>query len=126
VCRFWTYQCPFIHLIAHIASSKPSISLDDAVKATENTLGGRAVKRKDSDISKYLGYLAKEDGSAVLTYGLVIINAAISRRLRAFVDAHSGHIISIVDLVLNASTFNDKVLIRLPSLWNLSIRCNSR
>ncbi len=127
--QFWTYQCPFTRLTtAHIASSKPSISLDDAVKTAEDTFEGTVVKRKDSDLAKYLGYLAKEDGSAVLMYVLVIINAVISRWLRAFVDAHSGHIVSIEDLVSHDSPHSiTKFWPWLVTLFmNWSMRWNSR
>ena len=77
---------------ALIASSKPSISLDNAIRIAEDTLDGNVLKHIDSTIANYLGYLAKEDGSAVLAY---------VRRLQAFVDAHSGHLLSIEDMVFH-------------------------
>ena len=86
---------------AHIASSTPTISLNDAIRIAEDTLDGKVLKA--STVANYLGYLAKEDGSAVLAYVFIVVDATISRWLQAFVDAHSGHLLSIEDMVFHAS-----------------------
>ena len=95
-----TLYLPCFHT-AHIAPSKPTISLDDAIRIAEDMLDGKVLKA--STVANYLGYLAKEDGSAVLAYVFIIMDATISRRLQAFVDAHSGHLLSIEDMVFHAS-----------------------
>ena len=77
------------------------ISLDDAIRIVEDTLDGKVLKA--STVANYLGYLAKEDGSAILAYVFIVTDATISRRLQAFVDTHSGHLLSIEDMVFHAS-----------------------
>jgi len=67
-------------------------------------LDGNAVKRIDTDDpQKYLVYLAKEDRSAVLAYRFIVRNKSKSILFETLVDAHSGQLVWIADLVFHAS-----------------------
>jgi len=100
--RFWAHH-PLTHT-ANVASPKPKVSLEDAFRTAEGLLDGNAVKRIDTDDPrKYLVYLAKEDGSAILTYRFIIKNKCKSILFEALVDAHSGQLVWITDLVFHAS-----------------------
>ncbi|KAJ7247321.1 Fungalysin metallopeptidase-domain-containing protein [Mycena rebaudengoi] len=48
-------------------------------------------------------YLAKDDGSAALVYSFQVSNEATGTWYEAFVDAHSGELLSVVDFVAQAS-----------------------
>jgi hypothetical protein len=50
-----------------------------------------------------LGYLAKADGSAILTHIIHIKNESTGAWFEAFVDAHSRELVSITDFRANAS-----------------------
>jgi len=79
-----------------IASSKPKISNENAIKNAEEVLQGEF-----NGHPAKLGYLAKEDGSAVLVYKFYIKNAASSHEV--YVDAHTGNLALITDMVSHAS-----------------------
>jgi len=81
-----------------IASSTPTVSLDAAIKTAEDTLNGQFNNHPAT-----LGYFAKADGSAVLTHILQIENETTGAWVEAFVDAHSGEVVSITDFVAQAS-----------------------
>ncbi|KAG5641142.1 hypothetical protein DXG03_005893 [Asterophora parasitica] len=81
-----------------IAASKPIVSLDAAIATAEQALDG-----KYNGHPATLEYLAKDDGSAVLTHVVQIQNEAAGTWYQAFVDAHSGELASIVDFVTKAS-----------------------
>jgi len=102
--RFWAHHCPFNYHTANIASPKPKVSLEDAFRTAEDLLDGNAVKRIDTDDpQKYLVYLAKEDSSAVLAYRFIIRNKSKSILFETLVDAHSGQLVWITDLVFHSS-----------------------
>ena len=89
---------------ANIASSKPKVLLDDAFRAAEDLLDGNAFKGIDTDDHrKYLVYLAKEDSSAVLAHRFLVMNKSKGTRSEALVEAHSGQLVWIMDLVFHAS-----------------------
>src|SRR5260221_9349542 len=88
--------CLFYSCTDKIASSKPKISNENAIKTAEDVLQGEF-----NGHPAKLGYLAKEDGSAVLVYKFLIKNEASSHEV--FVDAHSGNLALITDLVSHAS-----------------------
>ncbi|KAJ7592604.1 Fungalysin metallopeptidase-domain-containing protein [Mycena floridula] len=84
--------------LSQIASSTPTVSLEDAIASAEKTLDGTFNEHPAT-----LEFLAKEDGSAVLTHVVQIQNAATGAWVEAFVDAHSGEVVSVTDFVTKAS-----------------------
>ncbi|KAG6816129.1 hypothetical protein H0H87_008441 [Tephrocybe sp. NHM501043] len=82
----------------HISASTPSISVDEAILAAEAALDGTYNNHPAT-----LEYLAKDDGTAVLTHVVQIQNEAAGTWYQAFVDAHSGELVSIVDFVSQSS-----------------------
>lgn len=90
-------------LPASIASSTPTITLEQAVAAAEKALDG-----KFNDHTPTLEFLVKDDNSAVLTHVIQIENDETGAWVEAFVDAHSGQLVSITDFVTKASvSFHD-------------------
>ncbi|KAG6905449.1 hypothetical protein DXG01_002595 [Tephrocybe rancida] len=81
-----------------IASSTPDVSVDEAIVTAESALDGTY-----NNHPAKLEYLAKDDGTAVLTHVIQIQNEAAGTWYQAFVDAHSGELVSIVDFVAQAS-----------------------
>ncbi|KDQ25228.1 hypothetical protein PLEOSDRAFT_1045914 [Pleurotus ostreatus PC15] len=82
----------------NIASFTPAVSLDKAISIAENALDG---KRNEHPAA--LEYYAKPDGSVVLTHVLQVQNEAADTWYEAFVDAHSGEVVSVTDFVADAS-----------------------
>ncbi|KAJ7235518.1 Fungalysin metallopeptidase-domain-containing protein [Mycena rebaudengoi] len=78
----------------------PSISFEEARATAEKQLAG---SHEGLSASK-LEYLAKDDGSAALVYSFQVSNEATGTWYEAFVDAHSGELLSVVDFVAQAST----------------------
>ncbi|KAJ7448096.1 hypothetical protein FB451DRAFT_1054019 [Mycena latifolia] len=76
-----------------VAPSTPTIPLEDAIStaeaALEGTFNGHAAT---------LEFLAREDGSLVLTRVMQIQNEETGVWVEAFVDAHSGELLSILVL----------------------------
>ncbi|GLB39398.1 putative fungalysin metallopeptidase (M36) [Lyophyllum shimeji] len=81
-----------------VASSTPSISVDNAIAKAEDALSGRYNGRPTS-----IQYLVKGDGSAALTHAVQIRNEEAGTWYDAFVDAHSGELLHITDFVAQAS-----------------------
>ncbi|PFH50044.1 hypothetical protein AMATHDRAFT_61980 [Amanita thiersii Skay4041] len=81
-----------------IASSSPTVSLEDAITSAEQTLDGKFNGHPAS-----LEFLALEDGSAALTHVIQIENDQTGAWVEAFVDAHSGKVLSITDFVTDAT-----------------------
>ncbi|KDR76592.1 hypothetical protein GALMADRAFT_67220 [Galerina marginata CBS 339.88] len=81
-----------------IASSTPTIPLADAIAAAEKALGG-----KFNNHPATLEFFAKPDNTAVLTHVIQIENDQTGAWVEAFVDAHSGDLISVTDFVSKAS-----------------------
>ena len=50
-----------------------------------------------------LEYLARPDGSAVLTFVAQIQNEAENTWYEAFIDAHSGDLVSVIDFTAEAA-----------------------
>lgn len=53
-----------------------------------------------------LQYFVKEDNSSVLTHAVQIRNESANAWYNAFVDAHSGELVSVVDYVAHATVCN--------------------
>lgn len=83
---------------ARIASSKPSVPLQDAILTAEKTINGQY-----NDHPATLEYVVKDDGSVVLAHVVQIQNHSIGTWVEAFVDAHSNKLVTITDFVAKAS-----------------------
>lgn len=81
-----------------MAATTPSITIEQAIASAEETLGG-----KYNDHPTTLEFLAKDDGSAALTHVVQVQNASTGAWFEAFVDAHSGKVISVTDFVAKAA-----------------------
>ncbi|TFK66605.1 hypothetical protein BDN72DRAFT_899704 [Pluteus cervinus] len=77
-----------------IASSQPTFPLDQAITKAEGLLDG-----KHNDITPTLEYLVRPDGSAALVHVIQIQNESANTWYEAFIDAHSGDLLSITDFV---------------------------
>lgn len=85
-------------MTAKISSSKPTISVGDAIAKAEELIGG-----KHNDYPPSLEFLALSDGSAVLTHVIQIQNHETGVWGEAFIDAHTGQLRSITDFVAKFS-----------------------
>jgi len=81
-----------------VAASKPTLTVEEAIAAAEKTLGG-----KFNDHPATLEYVVKADNTAVLTHVVQIQNDETGAWVEAFVDAHTGEIVTITDFVAKAS-----------------------
>jgi extracellular elastinolytic metalloproteinase len=91
-----TYFIRFI--TAFVPSSKPTISLETAIATAEKALDGKFNHHPPT-----VEYLARADGSVALTHVVQIQNSERGTWAEAFVDAHSGELLSITDFVAKAS-----------------------
>lgn len=96
------------------ASSVPTLEFAHAFwqSGAEQKFGGangHVNVRKDA--SGTLGYIARRDGTLALVYGAHVSNAAERTMHRAFIDAHTGKVISAVNYAADASvsTPNDRL-----------------
>ncbi|KAJ8487939.1 hypothetical protein ONZ45_g14134 [Pleurotus djamor] len=81
-----------------IASSTPSISLEDAIAKAEVAIDGTYNGHPPA-----LEYLVMQDGSVALTHVIQIQNEEKGTWVEAFIDAHTGELRSITDFVNKAS-----------------------
>jgi extracellular elastinolytic metalloproteinase len=79
-------------------SSKPTISVEAATATAEMALDG-----KFNNHPTTIEYLARADGSVALTRVIQIRNEDAGTWVEAFIDAHSGQLLSITDFVTKAS-----------------------
>ncbi|KAF8624943.1 hypothetical protein AX17_006969 [Amanita inopinata Kibby_2008] len=77
-----------------IASSKPTVSLEDAIASAEKTVDGKYNSHPTT-----LEFLVLQDGSVALTRVIQIKNEQSGTWYEAFVDAHSGKVLSVTDFV---------------------------
>lgn len=85
-------------MIESTAPASPSISLEKAISIAEDALDGTHNGQPAS-----IQYIAKDDGSLVLTHSMQIQNEAKGTWYDAFVDAHSGELVHVTDFVAKAS-----------------------
>lgn len=85
----------------NIASSKPTLTAESLIPKIEELLEG-----KYNGHPSTLEYLARPDGSVSLVHGVQIQNAETDAWYEAFVDAHSGELLSVTDFVSDASVKN--------------------
>ncbi|KAF9265937.1 hypothetical protein L218DRAFT_971817 [Marasmius fiardii PR-910] len=83
---------------ANIADSNPSVDVNTAIPEAESTLNG-----KKNDIQPTLQYLALQDGSIVLAHVFQVKNDTARTWYEAYVDAHSGKLLSFTDFASEAS-----------------------
>ncbi|KAF5351188.1 hypothetical protein D9756_008180 [Leucocoprinus leucothites] len=106
-----------LDLSASIAPSTPSITVEQAISSAEKTLQG-----KFNDHPATLEFLVREDNSVALTHVVQIENAETGAWFEAFVDAHSGEVLSVTDFVAKASGFqvltNPQDTTASPSGWH--------
>ncbi|KAF5331397.1 hypothetical protein D9611_011823 [Ephemerocybe angulata] len=81
-----------------IADPKPTVELTDVLSKIEEQLEG---KYNNQPIS--LQYLARPDGSVALVHAVQIQNEQVNSWYEAFVDAHSGALLSATDFTAEAS-----------------------
>ncbi|GLB39392.1 putative fungalysin metallopeptidase (M36) [Lyophyllum shimeji] len=81
-----------------IASSSPAIPLEAAIATAEAALGGKFNQHPAT-----LEYFVKQDGSVALTHVMQIQDGEAGIWFEAFVDAHSGELLSVTDFVAKAS-----------------------
>ncbi|KAF8627971.1 hypothetical protein AX17_006078, partial [Amanita inopinata Kibby_2008] len=81
-----------------IASSKPTVALEDPIASAEKSLDGKYNSHPNT-----LEFLVLQDGSVALTHVIQIQNEQSGTWYEAFVDAHSGNVLSVTDFVAKAS-----------------------
>ncbi len=86
-----------LHVLANIAPSTPSIDVDSVISTVEEQLSGKF------NGVKSLKYLTKPDGSIALTHTVQVQNSDTNAWFEAFVDAHTGELLSVTDFVAQAT-----------------------
>ncbi|KAF5379696.1 hypothetical protein D9615_005730 [Tricholomella constricta] len=81
-----------------IAASTPSVTVESVIRKAEEVLEG-----KYNGHPAALEYLARPDGSVALTHVVQIQNEEAGTWYEAFVDAHSGEILTVTDFVTDAT-----------------------
>ncbi|KAF5341927.1 hypothetical protein D9611_001094 [Ephemerocybe angulata] len=81
-----------------IADSKPTIDWKSVLPKIEEQLEGKYNNHPTS-----LEYLARPDGTAALTHVVQIQNEDVNSWYEAFIDAHSGELLSITDFTADAA-----------------------
>ncbi|KIY68719.1 hypothetical protein CYLTODRAFT_430790 [Cylindrobasidium torrendii FP15055 ss-10] len=82
---------------SNIADSTPSIAVEDVIADVEEKLDGKFNGYKS------VSYLARDDGSIALTHAIQIQNEDVNSWYEAFVDAHTGELINVIDFVNDLS-----------------------
>lgn len=85
--------------VSNVPSAQPSIKVQDAVTIAETALGGTLV----SSIPPTVQYFVKDDGTLALTHVFHVSNTSTGAWYEAFVDAHSGKLVSVSDFVAHAT-----------------------
>lgn len=98
--RIASFASSFVdYCIDEIPSTTPTISLDSVLSDIEDMVGGAT----STSVAPYLAYLAREDAPPVLTYVVQIVNDAEFTHYQAYIDAHTGELVSIVNFSNAAS-----------------------
>ena len=87
--------------VSKVADSTPSVAAADAITTAEKQLDGKF--DADNFPAPTLEYFAKEDNTAALVHTFQVRNEAAGTWFEAFVDAHSGELVSVTDFVNKAS-----------------------
>ncbi|KAF8970324.1 Fungalysin metallopeptidase-domain-containing protein [Flammula alnicola] len=83
---------------ATVAPAEPTVSWKSVLSEVEDALEG-----KYNGQNATLEYLAKSDGSVALTHVVQIQNEESSAWYEAYIDAHTGKLVSVTDFVAHAS-----------------------
>ncbi|KIM35854.1 hypothetical protein M413DRAFT_449584 [Hebeloma cylindrosporum] len=83
---------------AKIAPAEPTVTWTSVLPEIEDALGG-----KFNGQNATLEYLVQPDGSVALTHVVQIQNEETNEWFEAFVDAHTGKLVSVTDFVSHAS-----------------------
>ncbi|KAH9477316.1 Extracellular metalloproteinase MEP [Psilocybe cubensis] len=83
---------------AKIAPASPTVSWRSVLPQVEEVLEG-----KYNGFNTTLEYLARADGSVALTHVVQIQNEETNAWYEAYIDAHSGELLSVTDFVNDAS-----------------------
>lgn len=81
-----------------IADSKPSIEVSAIIHKVEKQLQG-----KINEIAPSLEYLIQDDGSVALVHTFQVENTEAATWYEAFVNAHSGELLSVNDFRWDAA-----------------------
>ncbi|KAF9261299.1 hypothetical protein L218DRAFT_1001814 [Marasmius fiardii PR-910] len=81
-----------------IADSKPSIDVNSVIPKIEEVLEGKV-----NEIPPSLEYIVLQDGSVALAHVFQLQNDDAGSWYEAYVDAHSGDLVSVTDFVSDAS-----------------------
>ncbi|KAF5344346.1 hypothetical protein D9758_013266 [Tetrapyrgos nigripes] len=81
-----------------IANSTPTYNLAKAISNAETALSGAK-----NDVEPGVEYLVQPDGSLALSHVLQVSNKEDGTWYEAFVDAHSGELLSVTDFVAEAT-----------------------
>ncbi|KAH8107793.1 Fungalysin metallopeptidase-domain-containing protein [Cristinia sonorae] len=81
-----------------VPSSTPSVTVDQAIAKAESALSGKFNEHPPS-----VEFVAKEDGSMALTHVVQIQNDKTGAWFEAFVDAHTGDLVTVTDFVTKAT-----------------------
>ncbi|KAF5309720.1 hypothetical protein D9611_014433 [Ephemerocybe angulata] len=84
---------------ASIAPSEPTVGLQSVLPQIEDQLDARF----HNETEPTLEYFVKSDGSVALTHVIQAKNAESGAFYEAYVDAHSGELVSVTDFVSHAS-----------------------
>ncbi|KDR76563.1 hypothetical protein GALMADRAFT_246959 [Galerina marginata CBS 339.88] len=83
---------------AKVAASEPTVGWKSVLPNVEDALEG-----KYNGVNATLEYLAQSDGSVALTHVIQIQNEDTNAWYEAYIDAHSGELLSVTDFVADAS-----------------------
>ncbi|KAI0654826.1 Fungalysin metallopeptidase-domain-containing protein [Cubamyces menziesii] len=83
------------------APAAPSVTVEDGIASAEKALNGKYDAENFPEPT--LEYFAKDDGSAVLTHVFQVRNEDAGTWYEAFVDAHTGDLVSVTDFRSKAS-----------------------
>ncbi|KAG6907138.1 hypothetical protein DXG01_010357 [Tephrocybe rancida] len=82
----------------NIASSEPSLPVEEAIPTAEELLDGKYNGHPAS-----IEYLVRPDSSVALVHVIQVQNDSSGTWYEAFVDAHSGEVLSVTDFVADAA-----------------------
>ena len=84
-----------------VSPSEPTVAVEDAIASAEATLDGKFDAENFPEPT--LEWFVKDDDSVVLTHVFQVRNEEASTWYEAFVDAHTGELVSVTDFVAKAS-----------------------
>ncbi|KAI0069746.1 hypothetical protein K474DRAFT_992389 [Panus rudis PR-1116 ss-1] len=84
-----------------VAAAEPSVKVEDAIKTAEDALQGKF--DAENFPAPSTEYVVKQDGSAALAHVFQVRNEEAGTWYEAFVDAHSGELVSVTDFVSKAT-----------------------